>query len=127
MATQSITLSGGWRVSSVNPLTDLITRAFSATITCSVWEQKEVLVLPNVSDFVVCNTACSSPSLMIATATNIVRLNFAGYTSMVSAASAGLQFKDFVGYFGSGIGLPSNVHLANSGSDSALVTILFGM
>ena len=127
MATQFVTLSGSWRVSSLNPLLDLITKSFSATLTCSVFEQKEVLVLPNISDFVVCNTAVSSPSLIMATATNIVRINFAGFTSMVSAASAGLQFKDFFAYVGSGAALPSNIHVANSGSDSALITVLFGM
>ena len=127
MATQYVTLSGSWRVSSLNPLLDLITKSFSATLTCSVFEQKEVLVLPNISDFVVCNTAVSSPSLIMATSTNTVRINFAGFTSMVSAASAGLQFKDFMAYVGSGTGLPSNIHIANSGSDSALVTVLFGM
>ena len=126
MATQTVTLSGSWRVSSVNPLLDLITRSFSATITCSVFETKEVLVLPNISDFVVCNTAVSNPSLIMATATNTVRINFSGYTSMVSAASAGLQFKDFMAYYGSGAALPSAIHLANSGTDSSTVTILVG-
>lgn len=127
MANNFVTLSGTWRVSSVNPLLDLVTRALSFTITCSVFAQQEFLLLPNISDYIVSNITVSQPSLILATATNMVRVNFANYTSMVSAASAGIQFKDFFAYCGSGAALPSNTHWANSGSDSALVTLLIGM
>ena len=127
MATQTVTLSGSWRVSSVNPLLDLITRAFSATTTCSVFETREFVISSPVSDFIVSALAVSSPSFILATSTNTVRVNFSGYTSMVSAASAGLQFKDFMAYFGSNISLPSNIHFSNSGVDSATVTVLIGM
>ena len=126
MATNTVTLSGSWRVSSVNPLLDLITRAFSATITCSVFETREFLISSPTSDYIVSALAVSSPSLILATATNTVRVNFSGYTSMVSAASAGLQFKDFMAYYGSGVALPSNIHFSNSGTDSATVTLLLG-
>jgi len=124
MATLNVALSGGWRVSSTS---DVITKTFAPTITCSVFFQQEIVVLPNVSDFIVSFSLFSAPSLIMATATNVVRINFAGMTSSVSAASAGvIQFKDAMFIMASGGNLPSAVHLANSGADSAVVTLLIG-
>lgn len=124
MATLNVTLSGGWRVSSTS---DVITKTFGPTITCSVFFQQEIVVLPNVSDFIVSFSLFSAPSLILATATNTVRVNHGGMTSSVSAASAGIvQFKDAYFIMASGGNLPSSIHFANSGSDSAVVTLLIG-
>lgn len=125
MAVISVTLSGGWRVSSTNPVLDLVTRNISAALTGSTFMQQEIVVLPNVSDLVVSLPLFSSPIGILMTATNTVRVNFAGQASSVSAASASVvQFRDFAGFMAQSAILPSGLHFANSGSDSATVTVL---
>lgn len=125
MPTISVSLSGAWRVSSVNPVLDLITRNLSAVITGSTFFQQEIVVLPTQSNHAVSLTLFSSPLGMLMTTTNTVRVNFAGQASSFSAASAGtLQFGNFFACLGQSAILPSAVYLANSGTDSATVTML---
>ena len=125
MPSLSVSLSGGWRVSSTNPVLDLITRNISGVVVGSTFAQQEIVVLPNVSDLVVSMPLFSAPIGILMTATQTVRVNFAGMVSSVSAASASvIQFKDFCGFMAQSAVLPSGLHFANSGSDSATVTIL---
>lgn len=127
MAALTILLSGGWRVSSVNPILDLITRSISAQFTCSTYNQFEIVLLPNVSDYVLSNALFSAPTVALMTATNLLRLNFAGLASNASNASAGvITFKDFWGAMGASAALPSAFRFSNSGSDSATLTVLLG-
>ncbi len=126
MATQSVTLSGGWRVSSLNPLLDLITKAFSGTVSCTNFVQQEYVIAANVSEFVVSIATVSSPSLIIATATNALRINFP-LPSGVSAASAGIAvFKELYAVMASGGNLPSGLHFSNSNTDSSTLTLIMG-
>jgi len=125
MAVVSVSLSGAWRVSSVNPALDLITRNISAVITGSTFVQQEVVVLPNVSELVVSLPLFSSPTGILMTSTNVVRVNFSGQASSTSAASASvLQFKDFAGFMVQSAILPSGLHFSNSGVDSATICVL---
>ncbi len=125
MPTISVSLSGAWRVSSTNPVLDLIIRNISGVVTGSTFVQQEIVVLPNVSDLLVSLPLFSAPIGILMTATNTVRVNFAGMTSAVSAASASvIQFKEFFGMMAQSAALPSGVHLANSGVDSSTVTLL---
>ena len=125
MPTISVSLSGAWRVSSTNPVLDLITRNISGVITGSTFAQQEIVVLPNVSDLVVSFPLLSSPLGILMTATNVVRVNFAGQASSPSAASASvIQFKDFAGFMVQSATLPSGIHFSNSGTDSSTVTVL---
>ena len=125
MPSISVSLSGSWRVSSTNPVLDLITRNISGTVTGSTFAQQEIVVLPNVSDLVVSMPLFSAPIGILMTSTTVVRVNFAGMTSSVSAASASvIQFKDCMGFMAQSAVLPSGLHFSNSGSDSAVVTVL---
>lgn len=125
MAMVSVSLSGAWRVSSTNPALNLITRNISAAIAGSTFMQQEIVVLPNVSDLVVSLGLMSAPLGILMTATNTVRVNFAGQASSTSAASASvIQFKDFAGFMVQSALLPSGIHFANSGTDSSTVTVL---
>ena len=123
MATVQALFSGTLRVSSTSAL---LTKMFSATITCSTWQIHEIVLLPNVSDFVVSSTLLSNAMAMMATATATVRMNFTGLPSSVSAASAGYQFKDLLAIVGSGISGAQGIHLANSGADSATILLFLG-
>lgn len=125
MPTISFHLSGAWLVSSTNPTLDRVVRNISGTMTASTYLQQEIVVLPNVSDLVVSFPLLSSPIGIMMTATNVVRVNFAGQPSSVSAASASvIQFRDFAGFMAASAVLPSAIHFSNSGSDSATVTVL---
>ena len=123
MATVQALFSGSLRVSSTS---NMFTRSFSATVTCSTWATQEVVLLPNVSDFVVSNALLSNAMALFMTSTQTVRVNFAGLPSSVSAGSAGYQFKDLYALAGSGISGVQALHFANSGSDSATVLIFLG-
>ncbi len=123
MATVQALFSGTLRVSSTSAL---LTKVFSATITCSTWQVHEIVMLPNVSDYIVSSTLLSNATAMLATSTNTVRINFTGLPSSVSSASAGYQFKDLVAIVGSNISGAQGIHLSNSGSDSATVTLFLG-
>jgi hypothetical protein len=123
MATAQVLLSGTLRVSSTSNLDQ---KTFSAQITCSTWQMQEILLLPNVSEFVVSIATLSAPLAVILTSTNIVRVNFSNHASYVSAASAGWQFKDYFMWGGSGVSGPLGLHFSNSGSDSATITCFIG-
>ena len=125
MANVSLLLSGGWRVSSTNPGLDLITRFFSATYTGSTFTQQEVVILPTVSDYILSLALFSAPIGIFMTSTNTVRVNFPGQASSFSAASASVvQFKDLFVCMATSAVLPSSIHIANSGTDSAMLTVL---
>lgn len=122
MAALSTQLSGGWRISS---LSNTITKVFSNIQTCSTFLQQEVVLLPNVSEFVVSLPLFSNPTALFMQATNTVRVNFSGNSSGVSAASAGIvQFKEGLYMMSQSGGLPSGLHFSNSGSDSAIISLL---
>ena len=123
MATVQALFSGTLRVSSTSAL---LTKVFSATITCSTWQIHEIVLLPNVSNHNVSSTVLSNAIAMLATATGTVRMNFAGLPSSVSAGSAGYQFKDLFAIAGSGISGVQGINLSNSGADSATVTLFLG-
>lgn len=129
MALLNVLLSGGWRLSSTS---DLIVKTFSAltpltaaTGSLSVFVQQEVVLGTTVSEFLFSYAQLSAPQLILMTSTNPVRANFGGQASSVSAASASvITFKDaFMLMNTSGV-LPSSIHLGNSGTDSATVTLL---
>ena len=128
MATASLLLSGGWRVSqSYTSGVDLITKAFSSTNTISTWTVEQIVLLPTVSEFLVSLAQYSAPQAIIMTATNITRVNFAGQASSFSAASASvMQFREFFGMVAGSTALPSAIHLGSSATDSCTVTVLIG-
>lgn len=123
MATVQALFSGTLRVSSTS---NLVTKVFSSTITCSTWLMQEIVLLPNVSDQVLSIATLSNAMAVLMTSTNTVRVNFANMPSSVSAGSAGYQFKDLYAVVGSGISGAGALHFANSGSDSATVVIFLG-
>lgn len=123
MATAQVLLSGTLRVSSTS---NLQTKVFSAQITVSTWQMQEILLLPNVSEFVVSLATLSAPLVVALASTNKVRVNFSGHASYVSAASAGWEFRDYFMWGGSGISGPMGLHFSNSGSDSAFITCFIG-
>ena len=123
MATVQALFSGTLRVSSTSLVA---TKLFSSTITCSAWQMQEHVVLPNVSEFVVSIATMSNVIALLMTSTQTVRVNFAGLPSSVSAASAGYQFKDLFAVAGSGISGAQGLHFANSGADSATITVFMG-
>ena len=125
MAAASAILSGAFRISNVNVV---FNRAFSGIVTVSTWLTQEILLANGVSDTVFSFAQLQIPGvIMLIGATSICRVNFTGTVgggSSVSAASAGMQFKDFWGVMGSGIAGVSGIHLANSSGDSALLTLV---
>ncbi len=123
MATVQALFSGTLRVSSTS---NVLNKVFSATITCSTWQVQEIVLLPNVSEFVVSITTLSNVTALLMTATNTVRVNFAGLPSSVSGGSAGYQFKDLLAIVGSGISGAQGLHYANSGADSSTITLFMG-
>src|SRR6266568_1463169 len=99
MALLNVLLSGGWRLSSTS---DLVTKTFSAQTpltaalgSLSVFVTQEVVLGTTVSEFRISYAQLSNPQLLMLTATNEVRLNFAGQASSFSAASASvMKFRD---------------------------------
>ncbi len=128
MATASLLLSGGWRVSqSYTSGTDLITKAFSSTNTISTWTVQQVVLLPVTSQYLISMGLYSVPQAIIMTATNTVRVNFGGQASSFSAASASVMlFREFFAMVAGSTALPSSIALGQSGTDSATVTVLIG-
>ena len=123
MAVAQALFSGGIRISSTS---NVFTKTFSATVAVSTWTIQEIVLLPNVSDFVVSIATLSNAYAFLATATGNVRVNFSTLPSSVSAASAGYVFKDLFAIVGSSISGVNALHFANSGSDSATCTIFLG-
>lgn len=123
MAVAQALFSGTLRVSSTS---NVLSKTFSATLTCSTWQVHEIVMLPNVSEFVVSSTLLSNAHAMLMTSTQTVRVNFTGLPSSVSGASAGYQFKDLFAICGSGISGVQGIHLANSSADSATVVLFLG-
>jgi len=123
MAVAQALFSGGVRVSSTS---NVFTKTFSATVTVSTWTIQEIVLLPNVSDFVVSIATLSNAYAFLATATQNVRINFAGLPSSVSAGSAGYAFKDLFAIVGSSVSGVQSLRTANSSSDSATVTLFLG-
>lgn len=128
MATASLLLSGGWRVSqSYTSGNDILTKLFSSTVTISTWNEQTVVTLPGTSEYLISNALFSAPQAIIMTATGVVRVNFGGQSAGGSAASSSqMQFREFFAMVAGSTALPSSIHLGNSGSDSATVTILMG-
>ena len=124
MAALNIGVSGGWRVSSTS---NVATQTFNALVTCSQWNEQQVVLLPTTSEYVISFANLSAPGVILMTATQIARVNFAGWTSNLSAASASvIQFKDLFCIVASGAALPSGIHVGNSASDSNTITVLIG-
>ena len=126
MATASLLLSGGWRVSqSYTSGSDVITKLFSSTNTISTWAVETLVTLPGVSTYTV--SLATAPQAIILTATGTVRVNFTGQASSFSAASASvMQFREFFAMVAGSTTLPSAFAFANSGTDSATISILVG-
>lgn len=122
MAALTTLLSGGWRIST-GP-SNLLTKFFSNILTGSTFITEDIVLTPTMSEFVVSLPLFSAPIAMLLQATNTVRINYSGWGSNVSAASAGvIQFKEAHFIMSQSGGLPSGIHLSNSGSDSATVTV----
>ena len=128
MATASLLFSGGWRVSqSYVSGNDVLTKLFSSTNTISTWTVQQIVTLPGVSEYLISMGLYSLPQAIIMTATDTVRINFAGQASSVSAASASvIQFREFFGMIAGSTALPSAFHLGNSGTNSSTVVYLIG-
>ena len=123
MAVEQVLLSGGWRVSSTS---GLWTQAFSNMVSCSAILITDLVILPGVSEVVVSLPQFSNAQAFGLQANQIVRVNFSGWASMVSAASAGFQCTQ-VAITGSGMSGVQGVHLGNSSSDSATIRLLLGI
>ncbi len=120
----SAVVSGAFRVSNNN---NVFNRAFSGLTSVSAWVVQDLIIANGASDVILSYAQVSVPNVVFMTATSIVRVNFAGHASYVSAASAGWQFKDLFVWMGSGISGPIALHFANSSGDSATVTVGVGM
>lgn len=123
MAVEQVLLSGGWRISSTS---GLWTQAFSNSVSCSTVMIQDIVLLPTMSDFIVSFPTLSNCQVFGLQANAIVRFNWSGHASYVSAASAGFQCTQ-VALAGSGISGVIGLHLANSGADSATVRLILGM
>ncbi len=123
MAVEQVLLSGGWRVSSTSGLWQ---QAFSNMVSCSTVMMQDIVILPNVSEFVISLATLSNCQVFAFQANQIVRINFSGHASYVSGASAGFQCTQWV-WLGSGISGLQGLHIANSSSDSATCRLIMGM
>lgn len=125
MATASLLLSGGWRVSqSYVSGADVLTKVFSSTNTISQWWAETLVTLPGVSSYSL--SFASAPQAIIMTATGVLRVQFAGTSALSAASASPMQFREFFGMVAGSTALPSAIFLANSGTDSAVCTILLG-
>jgi hypothetical protein len=128
MALLNVLFSGGWRLSSTS---DLITKGFSAQTpltaalgSLSTFVQQEIVIAAGVSEFLVSYSQLSAPQFIGMTATATVRVNFAGWASNLSAASASVvTFREGLMLMSISGTLPSALHFANSGTDSSTITL----
>lgn len=116
-------VSGALRLSSTS---SVITRTFSAFVTVSTIFTDQFVLAAGVSEFVVSVPTISNPGVLVLTATGTCRVNFGNLPSSTSHASAGYQFTDMFAQVGSGISGALALHFANSGSDSATITVFAG-
>ena len=123
MAVEQVLLSGGWRVSSTS---GLWTQGFSNMVSCSAILVTDLIILPGVSETVVSLPQFSNCQVFGLQANQIIRFNWSGHASYVSAASAGFQCTQ-VALAGSAISGVQGLHLANSSSDSATCRIILGI
>lgn len=114
-------LSGAVRISSTS---NIMTRAFHISVAgISAYFTDEFILAAGVSEFVVSINTLSAPQYVFVTANNVARINYSGHASYVSAASAGWPFNVWA-QAGSGIlSGPVGLHFANSGTNSALITV----
>lgn len=134
MALLNVTLSGGWRLSSVGQSggVDLVTKSFSALTPLtsalgglSTFIAQEVTLGTTVSEFLLSYAQLSAPQVIFLQSTNVVRVNFGGNGSAFSQASASqITFREAFLLMSVSGALPSGIHLGNSGTDSAVVTVL---
>ena len=130
MALLNVLVSGAWRVSVAGGESaavgfSALTPLTAALGSFSVYVQQDIILTTVMSEFVVSFANLSSPQLIAMKATNPVRVNWAGQASSVSAASAGVMtFKDLLIFMNISGALTSAIHLGNSGTDSATVTLL---
>ena len=130
MALLNVLLSGAWRVSVAGG--ESAAKGFSAMTpltaglgSLSVYQQQTIVLGTTTSEYLVSIATLSQPQAILMTATGEVRVNFAGQASSFSAASASIvKFKDAFLLMNVSGALPSALHLGNSGSDSATVTLL---
>ena len=130
MALLNVMLSGSWRVSAASGMTAAndftVTTPLTALLgSLSVFVEQTVVLATTVSELRLSYANLSNPQLIMMTADNEVRVNFAGFSAQPSAASASiLKFKEcFIMMDTSGV-LPSGIALANSGTNSATVAVL---
>src|ERR1041385_641674 len=88
MASETVQMIGGWRVSSTQ--SNFIAKAFSNLVTASTFVYQDVVLQPGVSEFLLSFAQLSMPQAIFMMATEQVRVNFAGQASSFSAASAGI-------------------------------------
>ena len=113
-------------VSNVVVISSTVTRytdTFMVSVTGSAVEAFQVALPAGISQYVLSFAAASNYKFLYMKATGLVRVNFIGVASMVSAASAGWQFQDIFAQAGSGMTSGfSALAFANSSADSATVT-----
>ena len=130
MALINVMVSGTWRVSAVNGMTGgnalTVTTPLTAALgSLSVFVEATVVLATTVSELRVSYANLSNPQLIMMTADNEVRLNFAGFSVQPSAASASvLKFKEFFAMMDVSGLLPSGFSLGNSGTNSATVNFI---
>ena len=130
MALINVMVSGTWRVSAANGMIGgnalTVTSPLTALLgSLSVFVEATVVLPTTTSELRISYANLSSPQLIMMTADNEVRLNFAGFSIQPSAASASvLKLKEmFVMMDISGL-LPSGFSLGNSGTNSATVNYI---
>ena len=129
MATVDLTLNCRVSAGTGGPVQ---TNAASASLSISAYQINRINIANGSSDYVVSfGNQVSVPNVIIlCSATSICRVNFpdmgGAAACAFSAGSAGFLFKDLFVLAGSGLGLPSNLHLSNSSGDSATITLIVG-
>lgn len=120
----SAMISGGVRISA--GLSTFFVNAFSGSFGVSAFFAEQFIIAAGVSEFIVSVNSVSNPGFMVLKATETVRVNFGNLPSSTSHASAGYQFADLFAIVGCGISGALALHFANSGSNSATVTVTLG-
>ena len=120
----SAMISGGARISA--GVSTFAVSPFSGSFSLSSFFVDQFILAAGVSEFVVSVQTVSNPSFVVLKATEVVRVNFGNLPSSTSHASAGFQFADIFAQVGCGISGPLALHFANSGSNSATITVMLG-
>ena len=118
------TLTGTARVSGVS---GVVTQAYTLNVSAvSAYFADQFILSAGLSDFIVSVPTVSNPDFLIVTATGVVRINYSGEASGVSAGSAGRQMTGLV-HIGQSISGPLGLHFSNSNASAVTITIVAAM